>query len=170
MLRPSIQILWNGSLSSWNRYAKAAAAEVKLEDNHRIGIVKDIRKDKANVQFGQIMTTVPLKKLIHCMPEEKAAPSKKMTKTPNTLEEKSKFDLELDVRGKYKGETIQLVEQFLDRAVMFGIDRVRIIHGRGTGVLKQTVHNVLKEYPFVSGHKHEDAEAGGDGVTLVELS
>jgi len=152
-----------------NEAAIEVGSEVKLEDSPRTGIVKEIRKGKATVQFGALMTTIPVKKLIHCHKEEAPAKSKSRTTTPNTIEEKSKFDLELDLRGKYKGEAIQAVEQFLDRAVMFGIDRVRIIHGKGMGVLRQTVQQVLKQYPFVSKFHHEEQEGGGDGVTIVEL-
>ncbi|MCP4123554.1 MAG: hypothetical protein GY751_17525 [Bacteroidetes bacterium] len=144
-------------------------SEVRLEGSPRVGKVLEIRKGKANVQFGPLMTTVPVAKLIHCHAEKVVKKTKRTTNTPNTIVEKSKFDLELDLRGKYKGEAIQEVEQFLDRAVMFGIDRVRIIHGRGTGVLRQTVQQVLKQYPFVSNFKHEEQEGGGDGVTIVEL-
>ena len=143
---------------------------VKLEDNNRLGKVIKIRKNRAAVQFGNITTDIPLNRLVHCIPEGEIKPTTKSNKTSNSLEAQSKFNLELDIRGKYKDEAMQSLEQFLDRAVMFGIDHVRIIHGKGTGVLKDTVRQSLKVYPYVSNFKYEEQQNGGDGVTLVDLS
>jgi DNA mismatch repair protein MutS2 len=143
---------------------------VRLEDSPRTGVVMELRKDRASVNFGQLTTTVPVSKLIHCMPEKEEQPARKGSSSGPSLEEKSAFDLELDIRGKYKDEAIAALEQFLDRAVMFGIDRLRIIHGKGSGVLRQTVQSFLKQYPFVESFRHEDPQQGGDGVTLVELA
>ena len=144
---------------------------VKLEDSPRTGVVMEIRKNKASVNFGQLTTTIPVNQLIHCVADTPsiAKPSPASASSGPSIEEKSAFDLELDIRGKYKDEAITALEQFLDRAVMFGVDRLRIIHGKGSGVLRQTVQNFLKNYPFVETFKHEDGRQGGDGVTIVEL-
>ena len=143
-------------------------SKVKLEDSNKIGEVKELRKGKAVVQFGNLMTTFPINKLIHCVPQ-KAVKQPKSTPSKNNLVEKTKFNLELDLRGKYKDEAMLAIEQFLDRAVQFGVEDVRIIHGKGSGVLRQTVKNTLRQYPYVTNFQHERIEAGGDGVTLVEL-
>lgn len=153
-----------------NKSPIVVGSRVRLEESPRIGVVTEIRKKEASVRFDRLTTKVPLKKLIHCVDEgvRKTQKEKPASKGPD-LKAKSCFDLELDVRGKYKDELLTTLEQFLDKAVMFGIDRLRIIHGKGRGVLRQTVHQYLKSYPFVSTYKLEEQEHGGDGVTLVEL-
>jgi len=57
----------------------------------------------------------------------------------------------------------------MDKAVMYGIHKIKIIHGRGTGALKQAVQFYLKKYPHVKSYQHESEQYGGDGITLVEL-
>ena len=151
-----------------NKSPIVVGSEVKLEDSPRIGKVVEIRKNKATVLFGNINSTIPLDRLINCVPENDT--NKKITnKTTNTLIEKSKFDHVLDIRGKYKDEALPLLDQFLDQAVVYGIDKVQIIHGKGTGVLKNFVQQYLKEYPFVTQFEYETDASGGKGVTIAEI-
>jgi DNA mismatch repair protein MutS2 len=151
-----------------NKTPIVVGSKVKLEDSNKIGEVKEIRNQKAVVQFGQIMTSFPIQKLIHCV-EENASPNSKNVIKPNNLVEQTQFSYELDIRGQYKDEAMQSIEQFLDKAFMFGIDTVKVIHGKGSGVLRQTVKQCLKQYPHIKTHQHEDYESGGDGVTVISF-
>jgi DNA mismatch repair protein MutS2 len=147
----------------------AVGSKVRLDDSNQIGEVKEIRNQKAVVQFGNLMTTLPISKLIHCVEDKVASKSIQPTATSNHLLEQTKFNFELDIRGMYKDEAMQAIEQFLDKAIMFGINQVRIIHGKGSGVLRQTVKQCLKQYPHIKNFEHEPYEAGGDGVTQIAL-
>lgn len=151
-----------------NKEPIVVGSEVKLEDSPRIGKVVEIRKDKATVVFGKLRTTVPLKKLIHCVSEKKKVKTVNTTKS-NTIVEKSKFDNQLDIRGKYKDEALFELEQFLDKCVLLGVDSARIIHGKGTGALKDLVQQCLRDYPYVKAFKLETDAAGGKGATMVEI-
>ena len=76
---------------------------------------------------------------------------------------------ELDVRGMRVEEALFRVEDFLDKAVRDGMSSVRIVHGRGTGALRQAVRELLSSHPLARSHAPEAPERGGDGATTVSL-
>jgi DNA mismatch repair protein MutS2 len=78
--------------------------------------------------------------------------------------------MELDIRGKRVDEGIQLVEQYLDTAFLAGLPWVRIIHGKGTGRLRQAVRDVLKQNDHVSSWEEGRDREGGAGVTVAKLA
>jgi DNA mismatch repair protein MutS2 len=82
-----------------------------------------------------------------------------------------KFDASsiLDIRGKRSEEVKQLLDDFLSDAILGNIKRVTIIHGKGTGALKQIVHNILKHHPSVEYFRIGELTEGGAGVTVVDL-
>ena len=77
---------------------------------------------------------------------------------------------EIEVRGRRLDEALPAVEAFLDDAARAGRGRVRIIHGRGTGTLRQAVRELLASHPLVTGHEGGGAREGGEGVTVVFLA
>jgi DNA mismatch repair protein MutS2 len=74
-----------------------------------------------------------------------------------------------DVRGLRADEAVRSVEQFLDRVFQEGAETGLIIHGHGTGALKQTVRDYLKDSAYVGSHRAGDSHEGGDGVTVFTL-
>ncbi|MBC8046780.1 MAG: Smr/MutS family protein, partial [Fimbriimonadaceae bacterium] len=72
-------------------------------------------------------------------------------------------------RGKAKEEAMMELENFLDKALMRNVFQLRIMHGKGTGVLRTAVQQVLKNYKAVKKYQFEENNMGGDGVTLVEF-
>jgi DNA mismatch repair protein MutS2 len=77
---------------------------------------------------------------------------------------------ELDLRGMTVDEATSLVDQRLDEAVRGGVQEIRIIHGKGTGALRQAIRDMLRNHPLVSAHAPAEARAGGDGVTVATLA
>ena len=77
--------------------------------------------------------------------------------------------MELDLRGLRADEALVRLEEFLDHAVRDGLTSVRIIHGRGTGVLRQVVRDRLTRHPLARSFAPEPRERGGNGATAVEL-
>ena len=77
---------------------------------------------------------------------------------------------ELDVRGLTGEEAVHKVEHFLDDALVSGLQRVDIIHGKGTGALRKRVSEFLKEHPHVKSFRLGEWNEGGSGVTVVELA
>lgn len=77
--------------------------------------------------------------------------------------------MELDLRGFRAEDALMMVEGFLDKALSGGLDSVRIIHGKGTGVLRRVVRTMLEDHPLAKSFSSDLPEKGGDGVTIVEL-
>jgi len=141
---------------------------VKLEDGSEVGEVREMRKHAAVVAFGSLTTLVKLDRLQPVRGKKKNIP-KAVLNTAQKMSEKAAFDVNLDIRGMLKDEGLAAMENFLDRALMFSCNRVRIIHGRGTGALRQIVHHYLKNYRSAVHYEFESPEFGGDGVTIVDL-
>jgi DNA mismatch repair protein MutS2 len=123
----------------------------------------------ATVAFGSMLTKVKLSRLVRVGSNETVKKNNTIGPASRSVTEKSVFDLNLDVRGLLKEEAYIALENFLDKAVMYGITRVRIIHGRGTGALRQAVQAYLKKYPYVKTYHSEQEQFGGNGITIVEM-
>ncbi|MGB9807251.1 MAG: endonuclease MutS2 [Thermosulfidibacteraceae bacterium] len=79
------------------------------------------------------------------------------------------FFPEIDVRGLRVDEAISKIEKFLNDAILFNFSEVRIIHGKGEGILRRAIHDYLRGYPYVKSFKLADESEGGSGVTIVNL-
>ena len=144
-------------------------ARVKLEDGSEIGEVLSIKNNQALVAFGNFQTKVKLHQLISVQKTTTLQPTTNKKYSSKILIEKSEFDFNLDIRGLMKDEAITTLDNFMDKVLMYGIKNIKIIHGRGTGALKQTVQQYLKKFPHVHTFKFESDQFGGDGITLVEM-
>lgn len=144
--------------------------EVIMEGSTEIGKVVEMRKNIAIVNFGPLNTQVKLNLLKKVAAPKTTKKNKNILHNTESIEEKAKFEYELDIRGLYKDTALQAIENYMDKAYMYGFVKVRIVHGRGSGVLKQAVYNYLKNYPYIKAFHAEDERFGGDGVTVVEFS
>lgn len=154
--------------SSINEELKTGS-KVKLQDGDEVGEIVEIKKNTAVVVFGNIQTKVDVKHLIPVNHTSKKSEQKRSSYSSRILIEKSEFDYNLDLRGLMKDEAITALDNFMDKAIMYGMSKIKITHGRGTGALKQAVHYYLKQYPHVKHFFAEQEQFGGDGVTIVEM-
>ena len=144
-------------------------SKVKLEEGSETGVVLELKNNNAVVAFGNLQTKVKMHQLIVVEEKKGIVEQKRNTYSSKILIEKSEFDYNLDLRGLMKDEAITALDNFMDRAIMYGIHNIKIIHGRGTGALKQAVQFYLKKYPHVKSFRYENDQFGGDGITLVEM-
>ncbi|MFI3294757.1 MAG: Smr/MutS family protein [Rikenellaceae bacterium] len=154
-------------------------SKVKMQGQSVVGEVVTISGQNAQVEFGSMTTRVSLKKLILATADEirkgvasRQAPSTLTTVKGSgydTLSKRANFDDKIDLRGMRGGDGVELVRQFIDEALMFGIKQVRILHGKGTGLLKQHIREYLSSEINVLSFKDEHEEMGGAGITVVEL-
>jgi len=79
-------------------------------------------------------------------------------------------DSELRLRRLTIDQALPKLDRYLNSVFMAGLPSVRIVHGKGTGVLRQAVHEVLAEHPLVQSFRYGDWDEGGAGVTIVELA
>ncbi|MFZ5469298.1 MAG: endonuclease MutS2 [Myxococcota bacterium] len=146
-----------------------------------IGLDRDVEilelaDGEAVVAVGPLRTRVPVSELA---PAKKAKPATRFSqdKAENRLEkakEAAAKELALsaatcDVRGLRADEALRSVEQFLDRVLREGEEGALIIHGHGTGALKQSIRQYLDGSPYVRSYRPGESHEGGDGVTLVAL-
>lgn len=90
--------------------------------------------------------------------------------TRATMEDrKQNFHQDIDVRGMRGDEAIDAVMHFIDDAILIGMSRVRILHGTGTGVLRQLIRQYLRTIPNVSHFRDEHVQFGGAGITVVDI-
>ncbi len=85
------------------------------------------------------------------------------------VENRAKFESKIDLRGIKMIEAMKLLEEFIDRALMSSVNNIEILHGKGDGILKKAVRQKLKEYKSVKNVRHPEMNAGGDGITLVDI-
>ena len=79
------------------------------------------------------------------------------------------FQMQLDVRGKRGEEAVEMVRQYIDDAIVLNINEVKILHGKGFGILRNMIHDYLKSVTEVKQFKDEHVERGGQGITIVIL-
>jgi len=84
-------------------------------------------------------------------------------------ESKSNYSSELDLRGKHVEEAHSILKQFMDYSIMFSSSLLKIIHGKGNGVLRSFIRQELSQYKEVERMEDEHADRGGSGVTVVYL-
>ena len=139
-------------------------------------MIEEINGKKASVAFGKVRTRVELSRLHHATPKEKENHAVQIVsfvskETQNQVREKHlHFHQEIDVRGMRAEEALQTVTHFIDDAVLVGANQVRILHGTGSGILRQLIRQYLQTVPSVSSAHDEHVQFGGAGITVVELS
>ncbi|MEM0992275.1 MAG: endonuclease MutS2 [Bacteroidota bacterium] len=140
---------------------------VRMKMGSATGYVQDVSKKEAIVQMGMMRMNIKLRDL-ELAKEPLDIRTTKSVQTDMT-ESAAKFHNKLDIRGMRLEEALKMVEDFVDRALVSNADNLRILHGKGTGVLRKAVKRKLREYDAVEKMSHPAAEFGGDGVTLVSL-
>jgi len=135
----------------------------------REGIVREVLDEEtAFVQIGQISIELNISDL--CQPEEKPEQTVPVSRIrPVQARKKVNVPRELRLRGMTVEEALAELDKYLDDASLAGLQQVRIIHGKGTGVLREAVHSFLEEHPAVRSFQLADRAAGGEGATEVDL-
>ena len=157
----------------------AAGDSVRIKGTNSIGEIESIQGKQATVIFGGLRSKVKLEQLESAAkPQAASKPADKHAHlaiqtshmTRSTMEDrKQNFHQDLDVRGMRGDEAIDTVMHFIDDAILIGMSRVRILHGTGTGILRQLIRQYLNTVPNVKRAKDEHVQFGGAGITVVDL-
>jgi DNA mismatch repair protein MutS2 len=143
---------------------------VRIVGQDGSGKVISISGKTAQVQFGEMKTLTKVDKLEKITAAvEKEINTRLQSAGINVLEKRANFSNTLDVRGKRVEEVVGLLEQFLDTAILLGQGDLKILHGKGEGVLRKVVREQLRKYKEVASVSDEHVERGGDGITVVVL-
>lgn len=138
---------------------------VRLAGSSETGIVRSVHKHRIIVQFPHLITEADAGMLQRVLQADTKTEGKKF----HVHYGEGSVANSVDVRGMTKEEALAVVEQLLDAAVLHNLTSVHILHGKGTGALRQAIRALLKNYRGVKKFGPAPAESGGDGITLVEL-
>lgn len=150
----------------------AVGDTVKLKGTASIGQIETIEGKSAWVIFGGMRSRIDLKKLEHAQPAEAQAaarPAESRVTRATIDEHKSLFHPEIDVRGMRGDEALEKVKDFIDNAILVGVPTVRILHGKGNGILRQLIRQYLSSIPNVTSFRDEHVQFGGAGITVAEI-
>jgi DNA mismatch repair protein MutS2 len=169
-------------LSTLNSQLKVGDT-VRIKGLSSIGKVESIDVKMATVIFGDMRTKMRAERLEHAE-ESKIQISKQEERNTNIVgaygnaskdtrnvidNRKLNFKQDIDVRGMRGDEAINAVTYFIDDAILVGVSRVRILHGTGTGILRQLIRQYLATIPNVAHFRDEHVQFGGAGITVVDL-
>jgi len=144
----------------------AVGAPVHVEGVSEPGTLLSIDdRGMADVAAGSLRLRVPATSL---RPAQAAAETTRATR-PHVAGSAPAVSLQLDLRGARAEEALEVLDRYLNDAAVAGVDRLRIVHGKGTGALRTAVREVLSRHPLVRAHEPAGAAEGGDGATIVRL-
>ena len=148
--------------------------KVRVKDNGMVGEVTKVSAKAVVVIIGNISSKMPLDKVERITSNEFKSAVKEVSRQVSTIrvdssisERKLNFKTEIDLRGARLNDAIEQVTRYVDDAIMLGISSVRIIHGKGTGVLRDEIQKLLRTMPGIASARDEHIQFGGSGVTIV---
>lgn len=148
---------------------------VRIKGQKNVAQVISIDRNNAVIAFGQLQTTVKYNTLEYVSNNQLKRNDKDRKQnlgayvSDEMREKKLNFKQDLDIRGLRGDEAYQAVMYFIDDAILVGVNRVRILHGTGTGALRTLVRDYLQTNPSVRHFADEHVQFGGAGITVVDL-
>lgn len=149
--------------------------KVRLKDNDMVGEITRISGRNISVAIGNIISLMSPSKV------ERISNQQYREKTRITVRPVSNYDNEsvrnrrlnfkpsIDIRGERLNDALEIVMHFIDDATMVGVGQVSILHGKGNGVLREEIRKYLRTVPSVASFRDEAIQAGGAGITVVEM-
>lgn len=154
----------------------AVGSYVRMKGQNTVGRIESMTNHTAKVLFGMMYSQVALKRLEPCAPPQKESTTTKVAtflskETRDAMHEKKlHFHPEIDIRGMRVDEALTAVSYFIDDSIQLEQSRVRILHGTGTGALRELVRNYLHTVVGVRSYHDEHVQFGGAGITVVEFT
>ena len=148
--------------------------KVRIKDSGMVGEVSKVSAKTVTVIVGNLSTKLPMERVERVSSNEYRAavretPKPRQVYDAGIAERKANFRLELDVRGQRVNEAIENVMRYIDDAIMLDVGSVRILHGKGTGALREEIQKYVRTVPGVVSATDEHIQFGGSGVTVVKF-
>ena len=161
----------------------SAGDTVRIKGLTSVGEIESTDGKMATVIFGGMKTKMRVERLEHAeRPKQQTTKAEERNNsiagsyatvsrdTRDVIDSrKLNFRQDLDVRGMRGDEAINAVTYFIDDAILVGMSRIRILHGTGTGILRQLIRQYLSTVPNVKSYRDEHVQFGGAGITVVDL-
>ena len=146
---------------------------VRMLNLNTEGIIMEINGDHVLVTYGESMITSVKRNNLEKIPagelRSQQGPGRSVQYDWSISQRKLNFKSEIDIRGKRGEEAMEIVRNFIDDATVVGVSELRILHGKGNGILKSMVREYLHSLDVVRSCKDEHVELGGSGITVVIL-
>ncbi len=155
---------------------------VRIKGQTSVGEVLSSNGSQCLVAFGMIKSTLDISRLEHVKVSPSATSGKgsfieqamrssvhDASVSDEMRNRRLRFKTELDIRGMRADEALSAVSYYIDDAIMLSVPQVRILHGTGTGALRQVVRQYLASVAGISGYHDEHVQFGGTGITVVEI-
>ncbi len=166
-----------------------AGDKVRIKGTRTEGRLESVDGKMATAVFGEMKTKLPLNRLeridaltaaANAQTEKKETKNEELAErlqsygiskeTRKTMDDRKKnFHQDLDVRGMRGDEALNAVQYFIDDAILVGMARVRILHGKGNGILRSLIRQYLSSIPNVTHYADEHVQFGGAGITIVDI-
>jgi DNA mismatch repair protein MutS2 len=140
--------------------------QVRMNGHEGVGEIIRLKDKEAEVQFGLMKSFVKLDRLEKVSgPRKEQATSR--SKGYNRLDKMMTFKHELVIRGMRAEEALPTLDTFVDEAILLGMDQVKVIHGKGHGILRDLLRNHLSRHPHIAKIEDDHADRGGSGISIV---
>lgn len=147
---------------------------VRMEGQETIGRIEEIRGRQVSVLFGSLKIKTKIDNLIAATYAEIRTweSNQKFSKPTGSVfhqlnDKMADFKMSIDIRGKKAEEAHEIIARYIDQAILLRVHEVRILHGKGDGILRSILHSILRDVQEVARYEDESIERGGHGVTLV---
>ncbi|WP_316789445.1 endonuclease MutS2 [Pedobacter frigoris] len=140
---------------------------VQLNNSETTGQVLEINRDNLVIALGDLRSVVKKNRVYKISNKQAKKAAQQNSYTGNISEAISSFNAELDLRGMRGENALHELEKYLDKSIMLGFPFIKIIHGKGDGILRKLIREYLRKYSQVNRMEDEHADRGGDGITYV---
>lgn len=143
--------------------------QVQVKGSDTAGEITEIKKNRITINFGGLTTKTSIEN-IEKVGEKNAKKVKKYISESSYLQKQKNFKSEIDVRGMRTHEALIEVDNLIDTALIMGVSKLRILHGKGNGILRTEIRKHLKLNPIIADMSYERVDLGGEGISIIELS
>jgi DNA mismatch repair protein MutS2 len=171
---PDEESLAEEKLAAFRTAPLKVGEKVRIKDSGMVGEVSKVSTKAVTIIVGNLSTKLPLDRVERVTSNEfraavRETPKPRQVYDTGIAERKANFRMELDVRGQRVGEAIENVMRYIDDAIMLDVGSVRILHGKGTGALREEIQKYIRTVPGVVSVADEHIQFGGSGVTVVKF-
>jgi DNA mismatch repair protein MutS2 len=142
--------------------------QVQMLNTNTVGEILEIKRGKATIQVGGMTTKTDVKNL-EILGNKTAKKIKKYISNSSYADKQSSFKTEKDIRGMRTYDALQEIDTWIDNAIILGVSTLRVLHGKGSGILKAELRRHLKPHLAVKSIQYERVDLGGEGISIIEL-
>ena len=142
--------------------------QVQVKGSDISGEITEIKKNKITIRFGALTTKTTIEN-IEKVDQGNAKKVKKYISESSYFNKQQSFKSEIDIRGMRTHEALSEVDSLIDTALIMGVSKLRILHGKGNGILRTEIRKHLKQNPTIVNMSYERVGLGGEGISIIEL-